>query len=189
VFYFPKWLIVSGGLLFAVANAAVAEESASLADEDLSALSCPPDPSLGAEVAARRLLFAFTRLDQQCFDQMWTEDATAFLPLLIGDAGPGRLEGRKAILATFDEFFGGREASKEDVMGIVPRAFRVDEHGDVAVVSFVLGPERDNRRTFVFRRESDGWRVWHHHASWLGDFDAILEAEVQKRVQENAGTK
>nr|WP_279639120.1 nuclear transport factor 2 family protein [Sphingomicrobium sediminis] len=139
---------------------------------------------MGPRVAAERFLYAFTRLDQECFNEMWAEDATAFLPLLIGDAGPGRLNGRDEILATFDKFFGGRQASEDDVLEIDPVSLRVDHRGDVAIVSFVLGPNLDNRRSFVFRREADGWRIWHHHASWLGDFEAILEAEVQKQVSE-----
>ncbi|MXO49735.1 DUF4440 domain-containing protein [Erythrobacter gaetbuli] len=164
-------------------NTALANEPPE-SDLNLAELPCPPDPALGPEVAAERLLYAFTRLDQACFNQMWTEDATAFLPLLIGEAGPGRLNGRDQILATFDKFFGGRQASQEDVLDINPVSLRVDRRGDVAIASFVLGPALDNRRTFVFRREEDGWRIWHHHASWLGDFEAILETEVQRRVSE-----
>jgi len=182
--YALRLLLIAGITLFSVQHPVIAEESARLEDKELSAMACPPDPKLGAEVAAKRFLFAFTRLDQACFDQMWTEDATAFLPMIIRDSGPGRLDGRAQILATFDVFFGDRDASEEDVMGIVPQSFRVDQKGDVAVVSFVLGPELDNRRTFIFRREVDGWRIWHHHASWVGDFDAILEAELQKRISE-----
>ena len=83
-----------------------------------------------------------------------------------------------------DKFFRGRPASREDVLGIKPLALRVDRQRDVAIVTFELGPKLDNRRTFVFRRDATGWRVWHHHASRLVDFDAILEAEVQKRLSE-----
>lgn len=170
VYLFLRLGLCAAIVLAGSRTSALSEKTHHFSDLNLEELPCPPDPALGPEVAARRLLYAFTRLDKACFDQMWTDDATAFLPLMIGDAGPGRLNGREDILATFDIFFEGRQASGEDVMGIEPNELRVDQHGDVAIASFVLGPALDNRRTFVFRRESDGWRVWHHHGSSLGDF-------------------
>jgi hypothetical protein len=113
---------------------------------------------------------------------MWTENATAFLPTIIGGSGPGRLDGRETILATFDQFFGNRDAAKDDVLGIVPQMFQIDQNDDVAVVSCVLGPLLDNRKTFVFQGESGGWRIWHLDASRVEDFEAILEEEVKKRI-------
>ncbi len=149
------------------------------AESAIADLACPPDPALGAEAAARRFLYAFSRLDQDCFNRMWTDDATAFLPRVFGTFGPGRLDGREEILAAFNVFFRGREASGRGVLRIDPQSLTVDEHGDVAIVSFVLGPALNNRRTFVFRRADDGWRVWHHHASRVGHDDATREAEGQ----------
>jgi hypothetical protein len=49
---------------------------------------------------------------------------------------------------------------------IVPEDLRVDLRGDTAVVTFnVHNPSAVSRRTFVWRRGADGWRIVHLHAS------------------------
>lgn len=175
-------MIILVGISFLTAAKANAEETEPLDDPTLATLSCPPDPKLGPEIAAKRFLYAFTRLDRDCFDQMWADDATAFLPLRLGKKGPGRLDGKQEIMEAFDLFFEGTEPSEEDQMGVSPASLQVKQHGDVAVVSFLLGPSLDNRRSFIMRREDSGWRIWHHHGSWLGDWEKAVTHEVSERL-------
>lgn len=179
-------LVTAGSFLLVLPHSLIAEEGLPLTEKEIAALPCPPDPALGAELAASRFLVAFTRLDEICFDQMWTADATAFLPKVIGEFGPGRLNGREEILAAFNRFFAGRRASGQGLLRIDPQSLRVDQQGNVAVVTFVLGPKQDSRRTFVFRREVDGWRIWHHHASRLRANDANVEADARKHDSEGS---
>ena len=123
--------------------------------------------SVEARVAAAADTFvdAFNDLDWERFQDAWTEDATAFLPT----AGtPARLTGRDTIVSVFQAIFGDFPARFDGppYLSIDPIDRQIDVFGNAAVVTFHLGDDEPrSRRTLVFVREGDAWRIAHLHAS------------------------
>ena len=91
------------------------------------------------------------------------EDAQMFSPLGTYAA---RLDGRAAILAQFKAI---ADAIKQmpAPLKIDPQHMAVREFGDLALVTFHLnlpgGPL--HRRSFLLRRNANGWQIVHIHAS------------------------
>jgi ketosteroid isomerase-like protein len=79
---------------------------------------------------------------------------------------PARLDGRAAILAQFKAI---ADAIKQmpAPLKIDPQHMAVREFGDLALVTFHLnlpgGPL--HRRSFLLRRNANGWQIVHIHAS------------------------
>ena len=125
-----------------------------------------PD-ELRAQVAraAEAFVDAFNDLDWDRFEDAWAEDATVFMPM---PDFPARLEGRDAIVAAFKSVFSDFPNRMEGppYLTIDPIDLRIDVLGTAAIVTFHLGDEAPrNRRTLVFVREGDAWRIAHLHAS------------------------
>lgn len=112
-----------------------------------------------APVAAMRdWMDALNALDETRVVDAFAEDATAFFPT----ANAERVDGRDAIAAVFREYFKGNTKKTN----IVPEDLRVQQSGDIAVITFnVHNPSAVSRRTFVWRRDARGWRIVHLHAS------------------------
>lgn len=124
-----------------------------------------------AEVRAAAAAFvsAFNEMDMARFAPLWSSDATVFFPR---PPFPIRLvEGRDSVLPWFLQFM--ETLRKENSSpGVDPQDLRVQMLGKGgAVVTFHPGaePGRAGRRTLVYRREPDGWRIVHLHASALAN--------------------
>lgn len=115
--------------------------------------------------AAEAFVDAFNDLDWERFTEAWAEDATVFHPL---PDFPARIQGRDAIVSTFQSVFGDFPDRFEGppYLTIDPVDLRVDVLGTAAVVTFHLGDEAPrSRRTLVFVRQDGAWRIAHLHAS------------------------
>lgn len=115
--------------------------------------------------AAARFTLAFNALDQARFDALWAEEATAFFP--YAPFPIRRVDGRAEVLAWFKRFMDSQRAAGKSP-GVDLKDLRVQMAGaDGAVVSFHLGndPKSAARRTLIYRRDADGWRIVHLHAS------------------------
>lgn len=124
--------------------------------------------SAAAHGAAVGFLAAFDSLQSERFQGYLAEDVTMFFPF---QQFPARMEGRASVGGVFDQFMQAQrtrraEAGRPMVQGIVPRDLRIQMAGrDAAIASFHLGTESPSRRSIVFRRTGDGWKVVHWHAS------------------------
>lgn len=101
---------------------------------------------------------ALNALDEARVVAAFAEDATAFFPVAKAE----RVDGREAIAAIFHQYFAGSTKTTN----IVPEELRVQQSGDIAVITFnVHNPSAVSRRTFIWRRDARGWRIVHMHAS------------------------
>lgn len=114
--------------------------------------------------AVAGFLDAFRAMEPARFDSFFAPDATVFFP--DGRFPTDRRLPRAEALDTFHAFFESLKAQGQTRLEIDPVDPRIDRYGDVAVVTFLLkGAEFMGRRTVVFRRGLDGWRIVHLHAS------------------------
>lgn len=122
-------------------------------------------PTDSAAVHATMLLFtdALNRLDLEGMSALFAADITAFVPT----AQAGRADGRAAVVGIFRAFVAQAHARTLQP-GIVPADLRVSASGGWGLASFQVRDTltaRVNRRTFVFRRTGESWRIVHFHAS------------------------
>jgi ketosteroid isomerase-like protein len=124
--------------------------------------------SAAAHGAALQFLAAFDSLQWERFHGYLAEDVTMFFPF---PQLPGRVDGRDSVGAIFNQYMQEQrtrlaEAGRPALQGIAPRDLRIQMAGpDVAIASFHLRTESPSRRTIVFRRTGDEWKVVHWHAS------------------------
>jgi len=124
----------------------------------LLAVGCASTPRDDVRQAMAHWMTALNALDEARIVGAFAEDATAFFPVVKAE----RLDGHAAIAEVFRQYVAGT-AKKTN---IVPEDLRVQQHGDVAIVTFnVHNPSAVSRRTFVWRRDAGGWRIVHMHAS------------------------
>ncbi len=117
--------------------------------------------------AAEHFLTVFQNLDWDAFRAVWSKDPTVFFPF---DYTPERVTGTAAVEARWRRFFddGRRQGGGPPYFQVTPRHLLVQRHGDTAVVTFDLGEPpnpRRGRRTLIFVKEGDAWKLAHLHAS------------------------
>ncbi|WP_176473060.1 YybH family protein [Sphingomonas lenta] len=127
----------------------------------------------GVEQAAAAWLAAFNDLDLPRFLTFFAADASLFMP------GPGQAGGRRVdpaqLPATWTAEFAKLRArsakSSPPYLTIAPRDLRVDRVADgAALLTFHLGEGAwPGRRSVLWRRDAQGWRIAHLHASRLAD--------------------
>ena len=118
----------------------------------------------GAAVGS--FLDAFRTLDERKFDEHFASDVTMFFP--DGPFPEGRVEGRDAVLAAFHSFFKLAKERGRTSLQVIPLEQRVQQHGDVAIVTFRLDQDGAvGRRSFVMRKIGDEWLIAHFHASTI----------------------
>ncbi|HEV7238196.1 MAG TPA: nuclear transport factor 2 family protein [Thermoanaerobaculia bacterium] len=124
----------------------------------LLAFGCASSRHGDAAGAMRDWMDALNALDEARVVAAFAEDATAFFPVAKAE----RVDGREAIAAIFHQYFAGSTKTTN----IVPEELRVQQSGDIAVITFnVHNPSAVSRRTFIWRRDARGWRIVHMHAS------------------------
>jgi ketosteroid isomerase-like protein len=122
-----------------------------------------PHPST-PDAAAIEFLDAFRSMDQVRFDRFFAPDVTMFFP--DGPFPESRVEGREAVLTAFHEFFALARKRGRTALNIAPIDQRIQLYGEVAVVSFGLeNDEALGRRSIIFRKIGNDWRIAHFHAS------------------------
>lgn len=120
--------------------------------------ACASSPSHDAAGAMRAWMDALNGLDEARIIGAFADDATAFFPTAKAE----RLDGKDAVAAILRDYL----KTNTRKTNIVPEDLRVQQSGDVAVITFnVHNPSAVSRRTFVWRRDARGWRIVHMHAS------------------------
>jgi hypothetical protein len=117
--------------------------------------------------ALRRFLTAFENLDWEPFRAAVADSATVFHP---APNMPERVTGRAAVDSPFRAVFAdvrAHAAGGPPFHRLTPEDLRIQPLAPgVVLVTFELrNPERLGRRTVVFGRERDAWRIVHLHAS------------------------
>jgi len=115
-------------------------------------------------------LDALNNLRWDEFRVCFADDATLFNPEIPEAASLGRIDGRDAVEKSFQRVFdeARKRASGPPYMHIVPQNLHVqliDRAGAVATFEFDRDDGTTGRRTFVYRKTGDGWRIAHIHAS------------------------
>ncbi|MGZ5431502.1 MAG: nuclear transport factor 2 family protein [Thermoanaerobaculia bacterium] len=124
----------------------------------LFASACATSRSHDAAGAMRDWMDALNSLDGARVVGAFAEDATAFFPTVKAE----RADGKDAVAAVFRDYL----KANTKKTNIVPEDLRVQQSGDLAVITFnVHNPSAVSRRTFVWRRDARGWRIVHMHAS------------------------
>jgi putative oxidoreductase len=137
-----------------------ATDSQSKAREDLA----------GIQAAAERFVRALDNLDWEAFRASWTSEPTVFLP--FADT-PDRVTGQVAVEARWRRFFEEARARRPGppYLNLKPLDMRTERYGDVGLVTFTLQLTTEGRklplqrRTLVFVRQHDAWKLAHLHAS------------------------
>jgi ketosteroid isomerase-like protein len=123
----------------------------------LLAAGCASAPRSDVRAAMADWMKALNALDEAKIVGAFAEDATAFFPVVKAE----RVDGGAAIATIFHQYVAGSKTTN-----IVPEDLRVQQSGDVAVVTFnVHNPSAVSRRTFVWRWDGARWRIVHMHAS------------------------
>ena len=126
----------------------------------------PPACPGPADVCAflTTFLSALNRRDWDAFRGTFAEDITV---IFDRPGPPQRQEGRAAVEAVFQNIFPAPGSPPgPTATPVLPDSLMVQALGDVAVVSFhVRHADQLGRRTLVFHRTADGWKVVHIHGS------------------------
>lgn len=130
--------------------------------------TCAVDQLRGAtlEETQAAWLSRFNALDLPCFLRFFAKDATVFSPTPIDDKAR-RVEPGE-ITSYWTKIF-ARLGEGRTSLSITPQDVAITRLGpDAAVVSFHLSSDAfPNRRTLVWSRSKEGWRIVHLHASRL----------------------
>ncbi len=130
-------------------------------------MNTPSDPDAAAlEATIAAFLDAFNALDWERFRALFADDATVFHPRLRAERATTAAEVEEAWQSAFDGIRTRSGRTAPPYQDLQPRDPHIQWLGDVAVLTFHLSaPGRLGRRTLVWRRTADGWRIAHLHAS------------------------
>jgi len=128
------------------------------------------DELVEIRAAAARFLRVLDDLDWEPFRASWASEPTVFFP--FGDT-PDRVTGQAAVEARWRRFFDEARARRPGppYLNLKPLDIRTERYGDVGLVTFTLeltvgGLQLPlQRRTLLFIREQDVWKLAHMHAS------------------------
>jgi ketosteroid isomerase-like protein len=138
---------------------------ASLAALAVAATSLPPQ-SKTPEAAVASFVQAFSSMDEVRFGEFFAPEITMFFP--DGPFPRGRIDGRESVLSAFHGLFKLAKERGRSALKIVPLGQRVQQYGNVAVITFGLDQEGAvGRRTLVLRAVRGEWRIVHFHASTI----------------------
>ena len=119
-----------------------------------------------AERTVREFLVPFANRDFDRFIPYFAEDATMFFPP-ANTAPTGLVRGRAQIEQAFKALYTAYPRKPGTVPNpIAPKDLLVQQSGEHAIVTFLLGSETaPGRRTIVLRRVADQWKIVHLHGS------------------------
>ena len=123
--------------------------------------------SLEVTKATQNFVKPYINFDWKNFRNSFSSDATIFFPSWEeGKRRIGQKEIEETWLEIFPEFI---DSTKKFDLKIDPKNIFMQLYGNTAIVTFHLVP-KDNylsRRTLVFIKEKEEWKIVHLHASTL----------------------
>jgi ketosteroid isomerase-like protein len=123
-------------------------------------------PQSELEAAFQRFTIAFENLDWEQFRKSFADDATVFFPRGFPSRADGREQYESKFRVVFEQLKNGKTGPPYH--SIRPKDLKTQMIGkDVAIITFHLDdrPGMLNRRTIVFRKMAQGWKIVHLHAS------------------------
>ena len=117
------------------------------------------------EAAFLEFIAAFNVLDWLRFSQCFASDASLFVPET--EQSRGRVDGAPAVQAHFQAVFAA-EGARGAGSGINPTNVRIQNVGhatSLVTFEFARAAGSVGRRTILFQRLPEGWKVVHVHAS------------------------
>ena len=120
------------------------------------------------EAALSTFLTAFDNLDWQAFRACFSDTATIFHPAASNTRridSPDQFKG--VWLGVFERIKKNSGRTSPPYMSLNPLDLRIEKLSEeVALVTFhLVDGSIFNRRTLVFKREANGWKIVHIHAS------------------------
>ncbi len=130
-------------------------------------MSTPSDTDATAlDAAITAFIGAFNSLDWERFRALFADDATVFYPHLRAERATTPAEVEEAWRRVFAGLRAHSGRTAPPYQDLQPCDPHIQWLGDAAVLTFHLAaPGRLGRRTLVWRRTADGWRIAHLHAS------------------------
>lgn len=138
--------------------------SASISFASLSVQGQTND-TLEVTKATQNFVKAFINFDWKSFRNSFSSDATIFFPSWEkGKRRIGQKEIEETWLEIFPEFI---DSTKKFDLKIDPKNIFMQLYGNTAIVSFHLTPADNylSRRTLVFIKANEKWKIVHLHAS------------------------
>jgi ketosteroid isomerase-like protein len=123
-------------------------------------------PAAEVQVAFQQFARAFENLDWEKFRTSFADDATVFFPRGVPARADGRVQYEAKFKVVFEQLKSGKSGPPYHL--IRPMDSETQLLGsDVAIITFHLEdrPGMLNRRTIVFCKRPDGWKIVHLHAS------------------------
>lgn len=129
----------------------------------------------GLDGAVASWLASFNSLETGRFLAFFAADASVFMPMPSGNPLGGRRVEPENLTREWTELFArfrkSSSRTQPPFMNIAPQDVCIDHLGrGAAVVTFHLGEGPwTGRRSLAWRREAEGWRIVHVHASRLSE--------------------
>ena len=121
--------------------------------------------SLEVVSATQKFLHAFNNLEWETFRNSFAKDATIFYPVWEeAKRRSGKNEIEETWIKLFPEFTDPLNTFK---LSITPKDLFIQLYYKTAIVTFHLGEGNNSlyRRTIVFVKEKEDWKIVHLHAS------------------------
>ena len=121
--------------------------------------------SLEVVKTTQKFLHAFNNLEWETFRNSFAKDATIFYPVWEeAKRRSGKNEIEETWLKLFPEFIDQANTLK---LSITPKDLFIQNYDHTAIVTFHLGEGQTSlyRRTIVFVKEKEDWKIVHLHAS------------------------
>ena len=134
-------------------------------------LSAEPQPLSGDEANVRgvsaEFISAFNNLDWKKFKTFFDDRATVIHPAQFPRRVEGKQEVEQAWLVVFSGIRTDSGKSSPPYMHLDPQDLEIQMFDDIAIVTFHLdrGKTSIGRRTLVWHKNGDGWKIVHLHAS------------------------
>ena len=130
-----------------------------------TSFACAASPNAAFEA----FIAAFNALDWASFRACLADNVSLFNPDIPGATSLRRLDGRTEVERSFRAVFDAAGAGGLAPKGpdIHPEHISLERSGDMALVTFEFRRSEHSfgRRSLVFMRANDGWRITHIHAS------------------------
>lgn len=122
--------------------------------------------SLAVVNTTQKFLKAFKDFDWETFKGCFSKDATMFFPYEYRERKTGKAAIEATWAALFPEF---TDKTKTLDLKLNPQNVLTQVFGNTAIVTFHFGEGTDylSRRTLVFIKENEQWKIVHLHASGL----------------------
>jgi ketosteroid isomerase-like protein len=121
--------------------------------------------SMAVTKATKDFVKAFINFDWVNFKNSFSNSATIFFPSWEeGKRRTGKKEIEETWQTIFPEFI---DSAKKFDLKIDPKDVHMQLYGNTAIITFHLSPSEKylSRRTIVFVKERDQWKIVHLHAS------------------------